>query len=185
MLIPLSKYKRTLINLLQDFTYFAKEYKYPCEIIASENNPYLNKYVLKHPHLIVIKIDNFGDVFEHTSRGYCECEFYNVLSISYQVFFFSFKVEGINNKPSDSVLDLYGLFSDYITCNGKSFYIEIKDSEEHVIKVKYYIHPTTNMLNLGMLNINSNYTGVCYTCNQGFIANIKAQGFCLKGGLDA
>lgn len=174
MLIPLSQYKKGLINLLQDFTEFSKKFNLPCEVVASDNHPYLNKYTLKHPHLIVFKYENFEGVFDYGSRDCTDCETYNMFGIDFQIFFFSFKIDTVNDKPYDTVIDLYGLFSDYIKCNGKSFVLEL-ESDESKIKIQYFLSATTNMLNSGMLNLNSNYTTTCYTCSQSFRSKIKAE----------
>lgn len=188
MLMNLSFYKKGLLKIFSDFVLFTKEYNLPCEIVLTENHPYLSKYTLKNPNLIVFSIGNFEEVTAHDSRSGVFYRNVNEFCLNFEVFFFSFKLLGTNDKPSDSVLDLYGLFTDYLHDASRSFIIIVDIDENYELKTKYFIHTVSNMLNSGLLKINSNYSDVCYSVNQAFMASIQSCELLkekVKGGINA
>lgn len=177
MLMNLSFYKKGILKIFSNFNFFASKYNLDCDIILSDNHPYLSKYTLNNPNLVVFSIGDFNDLTANDSRGGPFYTNSNEFCFNFEVFLFSFKLSGKNEKPNDSVLNLYGLFTDYLYDAHNSFIVVVDKDDKYSVKTKYFIHTVSNMLNSGLLRINSNYSDVCYSVNQSFMASVQSYEF--------
>ncbi|UPA18617.1 DUF764 family protein [Borrelia puertoricensis] len=171
MILSTKDIHKSLISYFKNFKERTSKLALNLDLINTYNHPYMSKYTLECANIIAIKFENMDDLTLGSRAG----AFYknvNEFVLNFQIFILSQVISSKERDAYYTMFQIYSLLSDFIYENTHKVTLQSED-ERYLTELNFYIYPTTNMQNSGLVKIDSNYSNAAYCCNQAFKASVQ------------